>query len=184
MDKKELGQITEGIQAAYDQLSETINEIGHLKELTSKLTIATEDMKHLFDDVLNNRKLNEFKENNAQASNSVKANVEKIDRDLSNLLVNRQLFVDYLESSKEMISKFQTKVDEEAKDIADLMKKIGVLTANIKLDQQKTKGELQKASKTLEAAGVTSKYDKLNGKLMDMDERLKKIESLLNQKLR
>lgn len=182
MDKKELGQITEGIQAAYDQLSETINEIGHLKELTSKLTSATEEMKTLFNDVLSNKKLIDFQNQSNITTNALKANIQKIDSDLNMILTNRVQYLESIDTFKEIISKYQAGTEKEVKTIQDSMKDLIQATAKVKIDQQRTKIELEKTNRALETAKVVTKYDELNKKIDNLSEKIRRIESILTNK--
>jgi hypothetical protein len=184
MEKNELMEFTEKISATYDQLNSTIDEIGKLKLLIEQITIATDDLQNTIKQVVNNSKLAEFKEQNQNATLKLKSDIEKIDKDLSAVMVNRNQFVDFIETYKEMIARFQNMTDEETKVTNELIKKVSFLTANLNNNQSKLNTNIQKVNNVIDGHEIISNYKLLNNKIEMMNEKMNKIEALIQQRMK
>jgi hypothetical protein len=184
MEKNELIELTEKIATTYEQLNIAIDEIGKLKGVIEKITIATDDLQNTIKLVVNNTKLTEFKEQNQNATNKLKVDIEKIDKDLNAIMINRNQFVDFIETYKEMISRFQNMTEEETKVTNELIKKVSFLTGTINNNQAKLNTNIQKVNSVLDGQEIISNYTLLNKKIESISEKMTKIESLLQQKFK
>ncbi len=184
MEKTELVQFTEQVATAYGQLAATIEEIGKLKTIIQQITIVSDDLKSVLTLVINNKTLNEFKEQNQQVATKLKGDIEKIDKDMTLILTHRHQFVDFIETYKDMISRFQSLTDEEIKVTNDLIKRVNLMVASLTTNQGKLNANIQKVNTVLNGQEVISNYDILNRKIEGMNEKISKIESLLQQRLK
>ena len=184
MEKNELIEFTEKIALTYEQLSITVDEIGKLKGLIEQITIATADLQNTIKQVVNNSKLAEFKEQNQNATNKLKMDIDKIDKDLNLIMTNRNQFVDFIETYKEMISRFQNMTEEETKVTNELIKKVSFLTGSLSNNQSKLNTNIQKVNTVLDGQEIISNYTLLNKKIESISEKMTKIELLLQQKLK
>lgn len=179
MEKTELTLMLEHITSAYNQLTSSIDEIGKLKSFIQKIPLATEELSKTLNEVLTNVKLKEFQTQNQAASIKVKADIEKIDRDLNLLLSSRHQFVEFIETYKLMIQRFQSTTDEEIKVTNDLIKKVTTLTSNLSTNQTKLNASVQRTNTILEGQEIISKYSLLNKKIQSIEDKLSTIEGLL-----
>jgi hypothetical protein len=184
MDKSELIQFTEQVTNTYDQLSSTIQEIGKLKDLIQQISIVSEDLQNVMKQVVNNAKLNEFRDQNQSVTAKLKVDIEKIDKDMGVLLSHRHQFVDFMETYKEMIVRFQSTAEEEVKVTNDLIKRVNIMTANLNMNQNKLNTNLQKANTIINSQEIVTNYQVLNKKLESMNDKINKIETLLVAKLK
>ena len=184
MDKTELIQFTEQVTNTYDQLSATIEEIGKLKDLIQQITIVSEDLQNVMKQVVNNAKLNEFRDQTQTVTTKLRSDIEKIDKDMGVLLTHRHQFIDFMETYKEMINRFQSTADEEIKVTNDLIKKVNGISANITMNQNRMNINLDKANKAMNSQEIVTNYQVLNQKLESMNDKINKIESLLVSKLK
>jgi predicted nuclease with TOPRIM domain len=100
------------------------------------------------------------------------------------LLTHRHQFIDFMETYKEMINRFQSTADEEIKVTNDLIKKVNGISANITMNQNRMNINLDKANKAMNSQEIVTNYQVLNQKLESMNDKINKIESLLVSKLK
>jgi glutamine synthetase type III len=184
MEKTELIQFTEQVANAYAQLAATIDEIGKLKSIVQQITIVSDDLQQAINKVINNQTLTDFKDKNQQVAIKLKSDIEKIDRDLQTILTHRHQFVDFIETYKDMISRFQSQTDEEIKVTNELMKKVQIVTSTIATNQSKLNTNIQKVNTVQNAQEIITHYQTLNQKIETIQDKMNKIEALIQQKLK
>jgi chorismate mutase len=184
MDKNELQVVFEKINASYNLLSSTIDEIGKVKNFLEQIPLATGELAKTFNLVLTNVKLNEFKKDNQEVSKKLKDDIDKLDKDITQMLSHRHQFVEFIEAYKLMISRFQSTADEELKITTELMKKVSAMTASTTTNVTKFNSNMARVTTILDGKEIISKYSILNKKIEGLESKLSSIETLLSQALK
>jgi hypothetical protein len=168
------------LEDAYNNISELLEKINSLNDLTKSIETVTNNFLVQYKQLLNTEQLKNMYDENLDAVKKIEENASKVTTTIKNLTYYKDLINNETEGFSKRFLAFEDELKKVKVSISDVDKKLSGIINETEKRIRRNNHDVDRTLKLLEVTAELTKYDELSKKVLENNCLLKEIEKSIN----
>jgi len=173
--------LLEQLEEAYSNISDLLNKINSLNDLTKNIEIVTNTFFKQYKELLDTNQLKSIYEENTDAVKKIQENADKVTDTIKNLTYYKDLVSNEIEGFSQKFNTFDEELRKLKNSLSDVDKKLSNIINETEKRTKRANNDVEKTLKLLEVTVELNKYEMLEKRIADNNRMLKEIQNSLNK---